>query len=127
MGCNFCMDRIPLQLLHLLFRYKSNNNDVAVVSKNGLVTAVGEGEAIISVINADLEVVQFMLTVVPANGIDGDVNMDNTLSISDLVMLQRFILGDGSLINWKGADLCKDNIIDSFDLVLMRQLLISMG
>lgn len=107
--------------------YKSNNNDVAVVSKNGLVTAVGEGEAIISVINADSEVVQFMLTVVPANGIDGDVNMDNTLSISDLVMLQRFILGDGSLINWKGADLCKDNIIDSFDLVLMRQLLISMG
>jgi len=55
----------------------------------------------------------------------GDINCDGTVSIADLVSLQNFLLGrTKTLGNWKNADLCKDNRIDVFDMVLMRRLLI---
>lgn len=55
----------------------------------------------------------------------GDVNNDGTISIADAVSLQNFLLGrTKTLGNWKNADLCKDNRIDVFDMVLMRRLLI---
>ena len=43
--------------------YSSNNKSVAVVSKEGVITAVGEGEATISVINDDSDVVQLTVVV----------------------------------------------------------------
>lgn len=55
---------------------------------------------------------------------EGDCNNDGYVNIADAVMLQRYLLGNGSLTNWKNADLCKDNRIDTFDMVLMRKLLI---
>ena len=55
----------------------------------------------------------------------GDVNNDGTISIADAVSLQNFLLcRTKTLGNWKNADLCKDNRIDVFDMVLMRRLLI---
>lgn len=55
---------------------------------------------------------------------DGDCNNDGDVTIADAVMLQKFLLGNGSLTNWKNANLCKDDRIDVFDMVLMRKLLI---
>lgn len=104
--------------------YKSNNTNVAVVSKNGTVTAVGEGNAIISVIDKQFNVVQLKVKVVSAV-VAGDCNSDGELSIADVVMLQNWILGKSKEINdWKAADLCEDGIIDSFDLALIRRKLI---
>uniref|UniRef100_UPI0025D78AB0 dockerin type I repeat-containing protein n=1 Tax=uncultured Ruminococcus sp. TaxID=165186 RepID=UPI0025D78AB0 len=55
----------------------------------------------------------------------GDINCDGTVSIADLVSLQNFLLGrTKTLGNWKNADLCKDDRLDVFDMVLMRRLLI---
>lgn len=55
----------------------------------------------------------------------GDVNIDGTVSIADAVALQNYLLGrTKTLTNWKNADLCKDDRIDVFDMVLMRKLLI---
>ncbi len=45
--------------------YKSNNNDVAIVSKKGLITAVGEGSALITVYNNNSETVQMTVNVLP--------------------------------------------------------------
>ena len=56
--------------------------------------------------------------------IKGDVNNDGLFNISDLVTLQKYLLGNGTLSNWKNADLCNDNRIDVFDMCLMRRLLI---
>ncbi|MDE6835146.1 MAG: InlB B-repeat-containing protein [Ruminococcus sp.] len=56
--------------------------------------------------------------------IKGDANNDSTVNVSDAVMLQKWLLGSGTLTNWKNADLCEDGKIDVFDLVTMRQLLI---
>ncbi len=104
--------------------FKSNNTNIAVVSKNGVVTALKEGSAIISVINSDSDVVQLKVKVIPAEVI-GDCNNDGELSVADAVMLQSWILGKSKeLTNWKAADLCEDSIIDVFDMVKMRQLLI---
>ena len=55
----------------------------------------------------------------------GDVNFDQTVSMTDAIQLQRYLLGDSSKLgNWKNADLDENNVIDIFDLaVLKRQML----
>lgn len=57
--------------------------------------------------------------------IKGDVNADGKFDITDVVLLQKWILAvpDTKLANWKAGDLCEDNQIDVFDLCLMKRLL----
>lgn len=54
----------------------------------------------------------------------GDANGDGKVTIADSVILQKYLLGTGSLSGWKSADLCKDDRIDVFDLCLLKQMLI---
>lgn len=58
--------------------------------------------------------------------VKGDVNADGKFDISDVVLLQKWLLGssDVTLSNWKAGDLCKDNIINVFDLCMMKQKII---
>ncbi len=56
--------------------------------------------------------------------VSGDVNSDGKFDIADLVMMQKFLLGAGELIDWSAGDLCKDDFIDVYDLVEMRKLII---
>ncbi|MDE6672836.1 MAG: GBS Bsp-like repeat-containing protein [Ruminococcus sp.] len=60
-----------------------------------------------------------------AESVSGDVNADGKLNVSDLILLQKWLLSvpDTKLDNWENADLCKDGIIDVFDLVEMRKML----
>ena len=51
----------------------------------------------------------------------GDVNADGQFSVADLVMLNEFLLGKLPLTDYKAADLYKDNAIDVYDMILMRQ------
>ena len=54
----------------------------------------------------------------------GDVNADGAFNISDIVVMQKWLLGDGDLTDWKAGDLCEDNVINVYDLCLMRRMLI---
>ncbi len=54
----------------------------------------------------------------------GDVNADGEFTIADAVMLQKWLLGSGELTDWTAGDLCEDGVINAFDMVLMRKLLI---
>lgn len=56
----------------------------------------------------------------------GDVNADGEFNVSDLVLLQEWLLAvpDTKLADWKAADLCKDDRLDVFDLCLMRKALL---
>lgn len=55
----------------------------------------------------------------------GDCNLDGAVNIADAVMLQKWILGKSNQLTcWRHADICKDNIIDSIDLALLRRMLI---
>lgn len=104
--------------------FKSNNINVAVVSDKGIVTAIGEGNALISVINSESDVVQLKVKVVPPM-VKGDCNSDGEANIADAVMLQKWLLGNTKeLTNWRAVDLCEDERIDVFDMVLLRRLII---
>lgn len=58
--------------------------------------------------------------------IRGDVNADGKFEIADAVLLQKWLLGvpDTKLKDWKAADLCGDNKLDTFDLCAMRKELV---
>ncbi len=53
----------------------------------------------------------------------GDANGDGLSSISDLVFMQKWLLGmaDTELSDLKAVDFCRDNIIDVFDLIRMKK------
>lgn len=55
--------------------------------------------------------------------VQGDVNNDGVCNISDAVMLQKWLIGNGKLSIWQNGDLCKDNIIDVFDYMIMRSMI----
>ena len=56
----------------------------------------------------------------------GDVNGDGSFSIADIVALQKWLLAapDAKLADSSAGDLCEDGRLDSFDLALMRRMLI---
>ena len=60
------------------------------------------------------------------NSVVGDCNNDGKFTIADIVMLQKWLLNDGTVLdNWKAADLYGDNVINVFDLVLMKQMIVN--
>ena len=56
----------------------------------------------------------------------GDVNDDGTFNVSDVVLLQKWLLAvpDTHLANWKAANFCDDDRLNVFDLCLMKRALI---
>lgn len=63
---------------------------------------------------------------VNGNTVKGDVDSNGTFDISDVVLLQKWLLAvpDIELANWKAADLCEDDRLDVFDLCLMKRMLV---
>ena len=62
----------------------------------------------------------------PYTFVKGDVNGDGVLDISDVVLLQKWLLAvpNTHLSQWQAADLCKDERLDVFDLCLMKRELL---
>lgn len=65
-----------------------------------------------------------MRKVVP--DIIGDVNADGAFNVSDVVALQKWLLGvpDVKLADWKAGNLCNDDRLDVFDLCIMKRELL---
>ncbi|WP_298481764.1 carbohydrate-binding protein [uncultured Ruminococcus sp.] len=55
--------------------------------------------------------------------VKGDVNADGVFDVADVVMMQKWLLCAGELTDWKAGDLYGDNMINAFDLCLMKQML----
>ena len=55
--------------------------------------------------------------------IDGDVNADGSFSVADAVMMQKYLICEGNLTNIQAGDLSKDNVINVFDLCLIKSML----
>lgn len=57
----------------------------------------------------------------------GDCNGDGSFDVSDVVLLQKWLLAvpNTHLADWKAADLCDDNRLDVFDLCMMKRLLLN--
>jgi len=55
----------------------------------------------------------------------GDCNNDEVFNLADVVLLQKWLLRyEVHLPNWQAADVYEDEILNGFDLVKMRQLLL---
>ena len=59
--------------------------------------------------------------------IRGDVNADRKFDVTDVVLLQKWLLAvpNTDLADWKAADLCEDDRLDVFDLCMMKRELIA--
>ena len=56
--------------------------------------------------------------------VKGDVNGDGILGVSDAVTLQNGLLGAQPLKYSENIDLCKDGVIDVYDLCLLKQMIV---
>ncbi|MDE5570119.1 MAG: right-handed parallel beta-helix repeat-containing protein [Ruminococcus sp.] len=54
------------------------------------------------------------------DNINGDVNADGEVTVADAIMMQNFLVGNGSLIDWKAGDFNSDDRIDVFDFCILR-------
>lgn len=63
----------------------------------------------------------------PMTYIEGDINEDGEVNIADVVLLQKYLLGNSPLEvnNWTAADLNGNYKLDVYDLRLLKQLLFS--
>ena len=91
--------------------------------------APGSGICVITITkkNTDISDTESFEIGYGAPVVKGDVNSDGEFNISDVVLLQKWLLvmPDTQLSDWNRADLCRDGILDTSDLCLMKQLLIS--
>lgn len=73
-----------------------------------------------------VKVEHLSLVALEEEKIEGDVNADGKFDITDIVLLQKWLLAvpDVKLADWKAADLCEDDRLDVFDLCLMKRMLI---
>ncbi|MBR2914014.1 MAG: dockerin type I repeat-containing protein [Oscillospiraceae bacterium] len=53
----------------------------------------------------------------------GDCNLDGKFSVTDIVMFQKWLLGDGTLASAKNVDMNDDSVVNVFDLAFMKKLL----
>ncbi|WP_297959020.1 dockerin type I repeat-containing protein [uncultured Ruminococcus sp.] len=55
----------------------------------------------------------------------GDCNWDGLVSISDVIMLQRWLTGNGEITAPENADVNGDGAVDVFDLVSLRKMAVA--
>ena len=60
----------------------------------------------------------------PGKAGDGDANEDGAVDILDIVALQKYLLGSGELKNSNNADMNGDDVLDAFDLALLKRKII---
>ncbi|MDE5565308.1 MAG: dockerin type I repeat-containing protein, partial [Oscillospiraceae bacterium] len=55
----------------------------------------------------------------------GDMNGDGIITVFDVIMLQKWILGIGELTDWQSADFDENGEVDIFDLSLLKRKLVT--
>jgi endoglucanase len=66
----------------------------------------------------------YLLSLTEDSNVKGDVNADNAFDIADVVMMQKYLLQDGTLTNWENGDFVADRTINVMDLLLMKRALL---
>lgn len=72
-----------------------------------------------------VKVENLSLVTVENDTIMGDVNADGTFNVSDVVLMQKWVLSisDAKLDDWESGDMNGDKILNVFDLCMMKQKL----
>ena len=71
--------------------------------------------------NITVDAWQFAKSGALIGTVQGDVNADGAFTIADVVMLQKYIVNDSALTDWKAGDLFADKKINVLDLAQMKQ------
>lgn len=53
----------------------------------------------------------------------GDVNADGSFNMSDIILMQKHLIGIGTLVNHDAGDVFKDGSINVFDICQMKHLI----
>lgn len=71
--------------------------------------------------------IEYLNLIENVHKVKGDVNADGVFNISDVVIMQKWLLAvpDAKLADWKAGDLCEDDRLNVFDLCLMKRELIA--
>ena len=103
----------------------SNDVSFTVYSK-----AVSQGEAVTLGTNGQSSgCVNYTVLIKAASGespasLMGDVNADGKVDTADVIMMQNYLHKNGHLTSWKNGDLYNDGVINIFDLVALKKLLL---
>jgi hypothetical protein len=100
---------------------------VAVVSKAGVITAVGEGNTTILLTKQDGSTSKIQLTVISANTPNGDITKDGFVDKKDVDALVEFIAQSNSehVKAWKYGDMNGDGKLNAIDLTMLKRALLT--
>lgn len=59
--------------------------------------------------------------------VQNDITGDGISDILDLITLQKWLLGEATLINWRNADLNTDGVVNIYDFCLLKKALLESG
>ncbi len=70
-----------------------------------------------------------MAPIEEKSAVPGDINDDGAANIADAVMLQKWLLADPdtTLPKWENGDLCQDQRLNVYDLILLKDLISENG
>ena len=104
----------------------ANRNDWSGVAGADTKVTLKEGNNTIKLYNnnGNAPSIDRIAVAIPNESIIGDVDLDGTHNVADLVLLQKFLLGRQNLNKQqcKAADINNDEIIDVFDLIRLRKI-----
>lgn len=107
--------------------YTSNNSEVASVSEDGTIEALSKGEAIISIINHEYDVIQLKINVI--ENVEGqctiDVNYDGITNSQDIKSLEDYFFNkpvstDVNIL----SDVNNDGVVNIIDLILTKNAVV---
>ena len=52
------------------------------------------------------------------------MNFDGMVSLADVLMLQKALLNFGNIKSWIAGDIDENNIVNVFDLILIKRMVI---
>lgn len=112
--------------------YSSSNNDVATVNSSGVVTGISAGTATITVTaagNSNYNSASKTITIfVKKSYMMGDINLDGTVNIDDVTLIQKYIANISELDSeqLKAADVTGDNDVSIDDVTAIQKYLAGM-
>ncbi len=111
-------------------KWISSDSSIATVEaganqQQGIIKGISEGNAVVYAVLANGRSLECQITVTSKTIVMGDVTMDGEFGVTDIIAVQKWLLGIGNLEEWNRADFNGDNQVDIFDLALMKRTLLN--